>query len=364
MPAQWPDFVRNGIPPAFYAPAVTVLWLLALWLAKRIVVRRLRDWASRTTAAWDDLVVDALSVPLNFLILASGVALLSHLLPLPEAADRVATIALQGSLIFAIVLFADNLAHRFMDRKAKAVGNISQGVVKGLIRAFVIGLGALIFLDLIGISITPILASLGIGSLAVALALQETLSNFFAGIHITIDKPFQVGDFIRIEEGGGIEGYVEDIGWRSTRIRQLANNEVIVPNLKLMGSVITNYYQPDRELAVLVQMGVHYDSDLVMVERVVAEVGRDVLKTVPGGVKSFEPFIRYHTFDDSSIHFTVILRGKEFVDGHLIKHEFIKAVHKRFRQEGIVIPYPMRTLTLDRASAADLVQAAAGVRPR
>ena len=79
-------------------------------------------------------------------------------------------------------------------------------------------------------------------------------------------------------------------------------------------------------------------------ERVVTEVGRSVMQEVTGAVPEFEPFIRYHTFGDSSINFTVILRAREFVDQYGIKHEFIKRLHARFDQEGIVIPFPIRTI--------------------
>jgi len=200
----------------------------------------------------------------------------------------------------------------------------------------------------LGISLTPILTTLGIGSLAVAIALQDTLGNLFAGLYIKADRPIEIGQYVRLESGE--EGYVDAIGWRSTRIRMLPNNMVVVPNSKIVQSNITNYYLPDRELAVLVEVGVHYDSDLEKVERVTREVAKEVLQTVPGGVPHFEPFIRYHTFSDSSINFTVILRGREFVDNFLIRHEFIKRLHVRYQKEGIVIPFPIRTVYLKQES--------------
>lgn len=247
-------------------------------------------------------------------------------------------------VILAVLVFVHRLALALLTRYAPRVEFLrtAGGVLKGLIRGFVIGIGLLVLLDTVGISITPILASLGIGSLAVALALQETLANFFAGLHVLADHPIRMGDFIKLESGE--EGYVTQIGWRSTRIRMLPNNTVVVPNNKIISSTITNYYLPEPELAVLVPVGVHYDSDLAQVERVTIEVARQIQKTIQGAVATFEPFIRYHTFADSSINFTVILRAREFVDQYLITHEFIKALHARYQQEGIVIPFPLRTL--------------------
>ena len=199
-------------------------------------------------------------------------------------------------------------------------------------------------LNTLNINITPFITSLGIAGLAVGLALQDTLSNFFAGLYILISKKIKPGDYISLDSG--IEGYVEDITWRNTTIRQLPNNIVIVPNSKLASSIITNYYLPEKELAVLVQVGVSYNSDLEKVEKVTIEVAKEVMKEVPGGVPNFEPFIRYHTFGDFSINFTVILRAQTYVDRYLVTHEFVKRLHKRYKEEGIEIPFPIRTVYL------------------
>ena len=185
--------------------------------------------------------------------------------------------------------------------------------------------------------------------MAVALALQPTLENFFSGIQIVIDKPIKVGQFIKLDSGE--EGYVQRVGWRSTWVRMLPNNVVVMPNKVLVSSKILNYYYPQKEMAVLVQVGVHYDSDLKHVEKVTCEVAKEIMKEVKGGVPEFDPFIRYHTFNDFSIDFTVILRAKEFVDNYLIKHEFIKRLHQRYRKEGINIPYPIRAVNYSQEKA-------------
>jgi small-conductance mechanosensitive channel len=341
------DVVKSYIPPAFYAPVAALTTVLVLWVTKRFLFYRLRKLTQHTKTEWDDIIIEALSFPANFLILASGFYVLLGLMPLSGKVDRFATMALQGCVIIAVVIFLDRLIKVLLERASgKSVfRSVSHGLTKGIARAFVIGIGLLIFLDFIGISITPILASLGIGSLAVALALQDTLSNFFAGLYVAVDRPVQEGDFVRLETGD--EGYVIDVGWRNTRIRTPLNNVVIIPNSKLIGSVITNYHLPDKEMTVLVQMGVHYDSDLPKVERVTLEVAKAVQKRADwGATSSFEPMVRFHTFAESSINFAVVLRANEFSDQGLIKHEFVKALHDRYRKEGIVIPYPTRTVQL------------------
>jgi small-conductance mechanosensitive channel len=233
-------------------------------------------------------------------------------------------------------------------RSVEAYGSLlapalpSSSLTRNIAWSLVAGLGLLVILNSLGLSITPMLTALGVGGLALALALQEPLANFFAGLFITLAGQIRVGDYVKLD--GGQEGYVVDFSWRSTRLRMLANNLVIVPNAKLAQATVVNHHLPSSDLAVLVEVGVDYASDLTHVERVVGEVGREVMAQVPGGVADFEPFIRYHTFADSSVNFTVILRATEFVDQYLVKHEFIKRLHQRFDREGIVIPFPIRTL--------------------
>jgi len=126
----------------------------------------------------------------------------------------------------------------------------------------------------------------------------------------------------------------------------LPNNIVVIPNAKLADTQIINYYLPEREMSVLVDVGVSYDSDLEHVERVTIDVAKKTLADIKGGVTEFNPFIRYHTFGDFSINFTVILRVKEYVDKYQVRHEFIKRLHKRYKEEGIEIPFPITTVHL------------------
>jgi small-conductance mechanosensitive channel len=211
-----------------------------------------------------------------------------------------------------------------------------------LTRFLVLVVGILIILESLGISITPILTALGVGGLAVALALQDTLSNLFAGIHVIASGQLKPGHYMKL--GSGEEGYVRDITWRYTTITTLQNNTVIVPNAKLASAIVTNYNIPNEEMSISVDIGVSYESDLEKVERVTIEVARGVMKDVHGGVTDFEPAVSYYKFGDSGIYFNVALRARAFVDQYAIKHELIKRLHKSYRDEGIEIPYPARAI--------------------
>ncbi len=217
--------------------------------------------------------------------------------------------------------------------------NMPKLVIK-VVNVFVYFIGLIIILNHFNVEITPLVATLGIGGIAIGFALQDTLSNFFAGLHIISDKPINIGDFVELE--GSISGYVEDVGWRSTRIITLPNTLVIVPNSKIASTIITNDSLPVPEMGVVIQCGVAYTSDLDQVEKVTIETAKKIQKTIAGAVKEFGPFIRYHTFGDSNINFSIILRVETFVDKYLVTHEFVKALKKAYDKEGIEISWPVR----------------------
>lgn len=317
--------------------------LIGLWL-RRFAIPRLLRWASHTQWEAHDVILRAIHGPIVLWSLMAGMCLAMKFSPIPRDVIDVAAPVLQALWIFSVAWVSANAFAQLIAHYATKwrVGLPMTSLTQNLAKLVILALGLLIVLDSLGVKIASLLAALGIGSLAVALGLQDTLANLFAGVYVTLSKHISLGDYIRLENGE--EGYVADIGWRATTIRMLPDNVVIVPNAKLSQSIITNYYLPDKELAVLAEVGVDYATDLERVERVTCEVARDVMNTVQGGVPEFEPLVRYHAFGDSSIQFSVVMRAKEFVDQFLIKHEFIKRLHKRYRQEGITIPFPVRTI--------------------
>ena len=336
--------------PWVLGPAAFLLWLVVLFIAKRVVLGGMRRVAGRTTWTWDDVVVRALSPALSLAIVASGLVVLERILPLPPAWDRALDAGLAAAVAVALVLFADRACRGLLDHLAQRSPALlgARGLILSAARGVVIALGLLIVLDSIGISITPLLASLGIGSLAVALALQETLANLFAGVYMIIDRPIEPGHLVRLESGE--EGSVLRVGWRSTWIRTPSNNTVVVPNARLAGSIITNYSQGDKQVLMTVPFMVEYGSDLERVQRAALEVAREVLRTAEGGVRDFEPQIRCEGFADSSIGLIAVLRARDYPSIAAVRHEFIRCLHERFRREGIVIPFPIRTLDVPPAT--------------
>jgi small-conductance mechanosensitive channel len=217
-------------------------------------------------------------------------------------------------------------------------------IIKRVIYAVIFGLMLLVIMGQLGIEITTLIAAMGIGGLAIALALQPTLANFFSGMQMVLDRPIKIGDYVELDSGD--KGTVVDIGWRSTRVQTYTNNIVTIPNSRMADSKIINYNVPNAELGFVVECGVAYGSDLEKVERIGLQVARQVLNR-HDPIKDFEPLFRYQEFGDSSINFKVIMKTKTLADSYLVKHEFIKALKKSFDKEGIEIPFPQTDVHFD-----------------
>jgi small-conductance mechanosensitive channel len=249
----------------------------------------------------------------------------------------IVTSVLTIAFIISIAVLLTRIANGFIKLYTSQVKGLpSSSLLVNVSGIVIFTLAALISLQTMGVAVAPILTALGVGGLAVALALQETLANFFSGIVIILSRQLRPNDYVRLETGE--EGYVTDITWRNTTIRSLTNNTIIVPNSTMSNSVITNYYQPGKQLSVILPARVGYGTDLARVEEVTLEVGREVLQEVPGCVPETEPLVRYNNFGEISVDFSVILTIREFVDQYAVQHEFMKRLHRRFADEGIEIP--------------------------
>ena len=333
---------------SYFVPAIIVAGGIILgFIIERIVVAFVRRRMGKTTP---HAKIAARSmrgiIVLLFLIIALYISIeIVGMAPwLHDFLNKVLLVLVIFSVTFAVARLTVGLIKIYSENNEGVLPSTSIFTNITSILIYIIGL--MVILQTLGISITPILTALGVGGLAVALALQDTLANLFSGLSLIASRKVKVGDYIQIDSGNS--GYVVDITWRNTSIRVLPNNLVIIPNKTLAESIITNYYLPDEPMSVILTVGVSYGSDLHKVEKVTIEVAKDVMKNVEGGVPEHEPFIRYKEFDSSSINFSVILRAKEYAGQYLVKHEFIKRLTDRYRKEGIEIPFPIRTVYLKK----------------
>lgn len=218
----------------------------------------------------------------------------------------------------------------------------STSIFVNLARSAVWLVGALSLLAALGITIAPMLAALGVGGLAVGLALQPTLENVFSGIQVLMSGQIKPGDFIELETGQ--QGWVKDVTWRNTTIELLSNDLVIVPNATIGKSLVINYTSTDTQHILWVEVGVSYASDLDLVERVTLDVARGAQAEIDGAVRDYEPLFRFVDFGDSSMELRVSLRAEEYTDRWPLRHEFIKRLHAAYAEAGIEIPFPQRVV--------------------
>lgn len=338
----------------YFLPLAFVLGGLVLgFIFDRFILHEIKKIAARTRWEGDEVILQAIHGMTILWFLLAGIYGALHSIAIKPVALSASLKILRVIVILSVTIAAARMCVGFVNLYSKRAGGffVTTTLFSNVTKIAVFVIGFLVVLDSLGISITPMLTALGVGGLAVALALHDTLSNLFAGIHVIASQQMRVGDFIRIDTGQ--EGYVTDIAWRNTTIRSLANNIIVMPNAKLASAVVTNFNMPQPEMSILVEVGVSYASRLEKVEQVTIEVAKAVMNEVRGGVPGFEPSIRYHTFGDSSVNFTVVLRVREFVDQHLIRHEFVKRLHRRYKEEGIEIPFPIRTVYMRKEGKED-----------
>jgi small-conductance mechanosensitive channel len=336
-------YLEKIVVPAAVAMVSAGLLLLVRGFAFRLLAR----WAKKTQTMLDDIVIKSLRTPSFYWCVAIALYVGVAVSELSEKYIFNITKVIHVIIVLSVTFASANLAGRLFSeyvRKSK-LPLPSTGLAYGTIKGVILVVGFLVTLSVLGISITPLITALGVGGLAVALALQDTLANLFSGIHILVERSIRVGDFIRLETGQ--EGYVEDITWRTTRVRMLPNNMVVIPNSKLAQSIVTNYYLPEKRMSVLIPIGVSYASDPAKIERILVEEAKKAAAEVPGMLSDPEPFVRFIPgFGDSSLDFTLICQVKEFTDQYLAQHELRKRIFSRFRDEGIEIPFPHRTVYL------------------
>lgn len=315
-------------------------------ILKKVVHR----FASKTKTTLDDELVKAVRRPIFLTLLLIGLYLAMrsvwHLSSYEDIIDKVAVV-LAILLAFYTLIRVVNALFRWYGREVSArtktdVDDKYLSIFKRVLDVTLLVIAGMIVLRYLGIEITPLLAGLGIGGLAVALALQDTLGNFFAGFHMLSDKAIKVGDYIELENGVG--GHVDDISWRTTRIKKTDGNYVILPNSKLASSITTNYYFGKHEMYFSVPVEVAYTSNLDKVEEIVNAVGKSVQKTVKGAVKDYEPSVRFNAFGESNIKFNAILKVEKHGDQFLVRHEFIKRLKKDFDRKGIEMSYPVQNI--------------------
>jgi small-conductance mechanosensitive channel len=319
--------------------AYTLLAATVAIVVGNLVKGSLQEVAKRAPSHLGEVIAASVPKPLGAAVFLAEMSAGLRWLPVPEPLE----ILTRHFIPFCLAILAAVLLMRVAQRAIEAYGRSNPALRSsagiGQAVTWVLGLSviALLASDAVGVSLAPVLTALGIGSLAVALALQDTLSNFFSGINLLGDKPFRPGDFLRLE-GGGQEGYVESIGWRSTHLRTLTNGVVIIPNAVLAKSVLTNFGATNPRLVLRVRVDVSPGSPVDAVEAALASEAiacTDVagMRADPAPSVLFLPGCGWR-----GLGFTVVSYLEPSADADVVEHHIRKRLYARLLREGVAMP--------------------------
>jgi small-conductance mechanosensitive channel len=340
---------------ALFWPALAlVAATAAAFTVRAVMFRSLRRWSRSESAASFTAALRRPSVLwcVAFgLYVAAEVAADGRLLPAHWHA-RIAML-LQALVVLSITVMLAGVAGRMVTGLGDktALGGSVTGLARTTARVIVFIVGLLIMLTLVGIQIAPLLTALGVGGLALALALQDTLANLFAGIHLLADRPIRVGDYVKIGDAG--EGTVADIGWRSTRLRSLSNTVITVPNQTVAKATITNCSLPDSRMSFGLKVSVDYSADPDHVEAVMRDEVNQAFEGIPGLLREPPPSVSLIPgFGEYSIDWSIGYSVATFVDQYPVQDELRRRILRRFRREGISMAIQVRSVHVDGATTA------------
>jgi len=325
---------------------LTIVAGIGIALMARVFVRWLKTKTDETDTQWDDIIVAAIGTPVQVTIIAVSVYIsLKYFGIVPEKYQWI----LEGRMItsFYVVMGAwilSTFLHDIIDIYGHVIAEHTEGdwddrlvELLSLVIKYIVWFAALmVILSVFEINITPFLAGAGIAGLAVALAAQDIISNFFGGAIITMDKPFKIGDRIRLDN---FYGDVVGIGPRSTRIKTIDNQIVTIPNNKITSSIVTNYAMPDPMVKLTLPISAAYGSDVEKVKQILVEVANDAARNTDYFIADPKPRAFFVEFGASDLKFVLYVWARAYNIPDEVKDAINSRVDKRFREEGIEIPF-------------------------
>jgi small-conductance mechanosensitive channel len=332
----------------FVIPLVIVLIATGVGAVLQFVVlRRVNESSLLRRNMWLSIAFDSLGASVMIWTAALGVYV-----AITTSAATQAVIHLLDSALAVLVLSSVTVAvARFTGSAVlRLSGSPGQQLASGTLFASVsqslVGImGGLIILQTLGIQIAPLLAALGVGGLAVALALQPPLANLFSGLQLVASRQIRPGDYVELQ--GGQQGFVEDINWRSISIREPTNNLLVVPNQVLAQAVFTNYRLPEPQVSARVPIRVAYGSDLAFVEQLALEAANLTREDIGRDRTSHDAYVRFEEFGDATVNLAVHFLVPKIVDQERARSVFLRRFYELLQRNGIgspvqnpVIPLP------------------------
>ena len=330
-----------------------ILIVIAFWVGSYVVtflMTGIEKATSKTKSDLDDQLIESAKLPIRYLAILLGFFFAFR--PFSWSfAFKDKEFGLSDLFFIFIVLLLGFTISRMMktvfkwyseSEKGKEVNQTMFIFTRKVVSVLVYLIAVLIILSQFEIQIGALLAGLGVAGLAIAFGLQETMANLFAALFLVMDKSINIGDWIQLEDG--TKAYIEDISWRSVRIRTIGGNTVIVPNSKFVGQNISSYDYPTKSFFTSIRVGVSYDTDLEKAEYVALQSAEKVIKDEEIKDKVDNPIVRWKEFADSAIEFIVIVKVDKVQDEGRVQHALIKQIKLDFDEAGIEIPFPQRVI--------------------
>ena len=342
------DALADMLKPYFDTPWILSLGIFTLSLVLTVVVRWslrfiLHTVAQMTKTEVDDILIRAAknvvtyTVPVIGLMAALTPLALQTVIPQRMLFTLLAVLLMRG----AINLVGDLSKWLEQTSAKRTVSTLDEGLLPLLrktLKTSIVVIGVLIILGKWGIQIGPMVGALGIGGLAIAMALNSSLSNIFAGIQLILDRSINVGDKVKLESGD--LGIVLDIGLRSTRLQTYDNEVISLPNSQLANAQVKNFTKPDATIRVTVNFGVAYGSDIAKVKRVV----RDAIKQLDDIMLEPEPQVLFLNMNDFSLDMSARVWVDDYGKQFARRLAMTELVYNTLNESGIEIPFPTRTV--------------------
>ncbi len=333
---------------------LALLIIALFWVLSQVVKYILTVWGPRFTAVTktdlDDRVLSRITPPVSLLVLTAGLFLAVRVLPLP---DKVTPVAV-GFLFIVNIVICTNIAYRSLHELLEwYAGRMAEVGHEGVDRQlaplaeklgtlFLIITALMITLKHFNYDILSFVTALGIGSLAIGMAAKDTLAQVISGFTLILDRPFRIGD--RIQLAGGQIGDVADIGLRSTRIKTLDNMLLVIPNSDLCNTMVVNQAFPDFRIRGRINVGVGYGSDVEQVKQLLVEAAREVEEVLDDP----PPDSYFASFGESSLSMTLFFWVAEYAELFSVTDQVNSLIIKRFRERGVEIPFPIRTVIMEK----------------
>ena len=336
---------------------IIVLAVLLFNFSFKLFLRRLEKKAEQSANPWDDAFINAVGNPLRLLIWIIGILFAADIVAsrtdaeIFKAIDPIRNIFIVVTLAWFLIRFVKEFEKAYLHRQYQKGRSVDLAVTHAfakLVRASVFITTALVMMQTLGFSISGVLAFGGIGGIAIGFAAKDLLSNFFGGLMIYLDRPFKVGDWIRSPDKD-IEGTVEEIGWRQTRIRTFSKRPIYVPNSIFMNIIVEN---PSRmsHRRIYETIGIRYD-DIHEMDAIVTDV-KKMLMEHDDIDKTQTMIINFNEFSDSSVDFFVYTFTKttNWIRYHEVKQDVLLKISKAIESHNASIAYPTRQIHLDNAT--------------